>query len=256
MNRFFVDIDGRDIGTDISITGGDVNHIRNVLRLKTGEQILVSDGRGRDYTCRISEITGEAVVCSIEDINDNFAELPVEVTLFQGYPKSDKMDLIVQKMVELGVHRIVPVFTARTIVKLDPKKAAKKTERYQTIAEAAAKQSGRGIVPEITGPVTFARAIELAKELDMNIIPYEEAEGLERSRQIIAQAAMPLAQGTPTLRKSLGIFIGPEGGFAKEEVEQAKAAGAECITLGHRILRTETAGLAVMSIIMFQADRD
>ena len=224
MNRFFVDVEG----TDISITGGDVNHIKNVLRLKVGQEITVSNGRGRDYTCSISELGRDEVLCHVEDVNDNFAELPVEVTLFQGYPKSDKMDLIVQKMVELGVCRIVPVFTARTIVKLDAKKVAKKTERCRIIAESAAKQSGRGIVPEITEPVTFAQAIEMAKTLDMNIIPYEEAE----------------------------VFIGPEGGFAREEVEQAMAAGAECITLGHRILRTETAGLAVMSIIMFSADRD
>ena len=239
MNRFFVDVDGRDIGTDISITGGDVNHIKNVLRLKVGQEITVSNGRGRDYTCSISELGRDEVLCHVEDVNDNFAELPVEVTLFQGYPKSDKMDLIVQKMVELGVCRIVPVFTARTIVKLDAKKVAKKTERCRIIAESAAKQSGRGIVPEIT------------KTLDMNIIPYEEAEGLAKSRQIIADVTAP-----SSARRSLGVFIGPEGGFAREEVEQAMAAGAECITLGHRILRTETAGLAVMSIIMFSADRD
>lgn len=249
MNRFFVDIDGRNIGTDIIITGGDVNHIRNVLRLKNGDEILVSDGRGRDYMCSICDMDSDEVVCRVEDINDNFAELPVEVTLFQGYPKSDKMDLIVQKMVELGVHRIVPVFTARTIVKLDAKKAAKKTERYRMIAEAAAKQSGRGIVPEISEPVTFARALDMASKLDMNIIPYEEAEGLEKSRRIIAEAAS-------STHDSLGIFIGPEGGFAREEVEQAMGIGAESITLGHRILRTETAGMAVMSIIMFQADQD
>lgn len=245
MNRFFVDIDGRDVGTDINITGGDVNHIKNVLRLRIGEHVVVSDGRGRDYTCRIAQIGTDVVICNIEDINDNFAELPVEVTLFQGYPKSDKMDLIVQKMVELGVHRIVPVFTARTIVKLDQKKAAKKTDRYRTIAESAAKQSGRGIIPEIAEPVSYAEALELAKELDMNIIPYEEAEGMEQARRIISGI-----RG----HRSLGVFIGPEGGFAREEVEQAQAIGAECITLGHRILRTETAGLAVMSIIMFQLD--
>lgn len=245
MNRFFVDIDGRDVGTDINITGGDVNHIKNVLRLRIGEHVVVSDGRGRDYTCRIAQIGTDVVICNIEDINDNFAELSVEVTLFQGYPKSDKMDLIVQKMVELGVHRIVPVFTARTIVKLDQKKAAKKTDRYRTIAESAAKQSGRGIIPEIAEPVSFGEALELAKELDMNIIPYEEAEGMEQARRIISGI-----RG----HRSLGVFIGPEGGFAREEVEQAQAIGAECITLGHRILRTETAGLAVMSIIMFQLD--
>ena len=245
MNRFFVDIDGRDVGTDINITGGDVNHIKNVLRLRIGEHVVVSDGRGRDYTCRIAQIGADVVICNIEDINDNFAELSVEVTLFQGYPKSDKMDLIVQKMVELGVHRIVPVFTARTIVKPDQKKAAKKTDRYRTIAESAAKQSGRGIIPEIAEPVSFAEALELAKELDMNIIPYEEAEGMEQARRTISGI-----RG----HRSLGVFIGPEGGFAREEVEQAQAIGAECITLGHRILRTETAGLAVMSIIMFQLD--
>ena len=139
----------------------------------------------------------------------------------------------------------MPVFTSRTIVKLDQKKATKKTERYRTIAESAAKQSGRGIVPEITEPVSFAKALDMASELDMNIIPYEEAEGIEESRQIIANV-----RG----KRSLGIFIGPEGGFAREEVEEAVAAGAECITLGHRILRTETAGLAVMAIIMFQAE--
>lgn len=247
MNRFFVDMYGREAGTSITITGGDVNHIRNVLRLKSGEQILISDGRGRDYYCRISDIDSEQVVADIEDVCDNFAELPVEVTLFQGYPKSDKMDLIVQKLVELGVHRIVPVFTARTVVKLDAKKAAKKTERYNLIAEAAAKQSGRGLVPEVLSPVTFAQAIKMASELDMNIIPYEEAEGLEYSRRVISDI-----QG----KKSLGIFIGPEGGFSRDEVEQAMAAGAKSITLGHRILRTETAGLAVMAIVMFEIDRD
>lgn len=247
MNRFFVDMDGRESGTSITLTGGDVNHIRNVLRLKPGEQILISDGRGRDYYCRISDIDGEHVVADIEDVCDNFAELPVEVTLFQGYPKSDKMDLIVQKMVELGVHRIVPVFTARTVVKLDAKKAAKKTERYNLIAESAAKQSGRGLIPEVLTPVTFAHAIEMASELDMNIIPYEEAEGLEYSRKVLSEI-----HG----KKSLGIFIGPEGGFSRDEVEQAIAAGAKSITLGHRILRTETAGLAVMSIVMFEIDRD
>lgn len=247
MNRFFVDMDGREAGTSITLTGGDVNHIRNVLRLKPGEQILISDGRGRDYYCRISDIDGEYVVADIEDVCDNFAELPVEVTLFQGYPKSDKMDLIVQKMVELGVHRIVPVFTARTVVKLDAKKAAKKTERYNLIAESAAKQSGRGLIPEVLTPVTFAHAIEMASELDMNIIPYEEAEGLEYSRKVLSEI-----HG----KKSLGIFIGPEGGFSRDEVEQAMAAGAKSITLGHRILRTETAGLAVMSIVMFEIDRD
>lgn len=247
MNRFFADIDGRDIGTDIILTGGDVNHIRNVLRLKTGEQIVVCDNRGRDYYCTLSHIGSEEVACRIVDICDNFSELPLKVTLFQGYPKSDKMDLIVQKMVELGVSRIVPVYTSRTIVKLDARKAAKKTERYNTIAVAAAKQSGRGVVPEVTEPVSWRQALEMAKLLDMNIIPYEEAKGLDESREVIARTKE---------HSTLGIFIGPEGGFSKEEIEEAREIGAGCITLGHRILRTETAGLCVMSLVMFAADRD
>ncbi len=247
MNRFFVENGLGISGESITITGEDVNHIKNVLRLKIGEEILVSDGRGRDYKCEISAFESDAVFANILDITDNFAELSTEVTLFQGYPKGDKFELIIQKTVELGVTRIVPVMTKRTIVKLDDKKAAKKVERYNAIAESAAKQSGRGVIPEVTMPVTFAKALEMAKALDMNIIPYEEAEGVVYSKGVIKDV-----KG----KKSLGIFIGPEGGFAADEVEAAMEAGAKAITLGHRILRTETAGLAVMSIIMFKLEED
>jgi 16S rRNA (uracil1498-N3)-methyltransferase len=247
MNRFFVDVDGRSLGQSIDITGEDVNHIKNVLRLKMNEQIIISDGRGRDYHCRISGIGNEKIVAQIEDVCDNFSELPTEITLFQGFPKSDKMELIIQKTVELGVRRIVPVMTKRTIVKLEDKKAAKKIERYNTIALSAAKQSGRGIVPEVTMPMSFKEALGMAVTFDMNIIPYEEAEGMEHSRKVIHDIAG---------KKTLGIFIGPEGGFAREEVEEAMNTGVTPITLGHRILRTETAGMAVMSIIMYELDSD
>jgi 16S rRNA (uracil1498-N3)-methyltransferase len=247
MNRFFVDVDGRSLGQSIDITGEDVNHIKNVLRLKINEQIIISDGRGRDYHCRISSIGNEKIVAQIEDVCDNFSELPTEITLFQGFPKSDKMELIIQKTVELGVVRIVPVMTKRTIVKLEDKKAAKKIERYNGIALSAAKQSGRGIVPEVTLPVSFKEALGMAAAFDMNIIPYEEAEGMEYSRKVINDI-----KG----KKTLGIFIGPEGGFASEEVEEAINTGVIPITLGHRILRTETAGMAVMSIIMYELDSD
>lgn len=247
MNRFFVDDPGAFSDRSVVITGEDVNHVKNVLRLKENDELIVSDGRGRDYHCRISGVTNEEVVADICDICDNFSELSTEITLFQGFPKGDKMELIIQKTVELGVTRIVPVMTKRTVVKLDDKKAKKKTERYNMIAEAAAKQSGRGIIPEVTMPVSFAEAVSMAEKLDMNIIPYEEAEGVEYSRNIIKSI-----KG----KKSLGIFIGPEGGFAREEVEQALDAGASAITLGHRILRTETAGMAVISIIMFELEED
>lgn len=247
MNRFFVDDPGAFSDRSVVITGEDVNHVKNVLRLKENDELIVSDGRGRDYHCRISGITNEEVVADICDICDNFSELSTEITLFQGFPKGDKMELIIQKTVELGVTRIVPVMTKRTVVKLDDKKAKKKTERYNMIAESAAKQSGRGMIPEVTMPVSFAEAVSMAENLDMNIIPYEEAEGVEYSRNIIKSI-----KG----KKSLGIFIGPEGGFAREEVEKALDAGASAITLGHRILRTETAGMAVISIIMFELEED
>lgn len=247
MNRFFVDDPGAFSDRSVVITGEDVNHVKNVLRLKENDELIVSDGRGRDYHCRISGITNEEVVADICDICDNFSELSTEITLFQGFPKGDKMELIIQKTVELGVTRIVPVMTKRTVVKLDDKKAKKKTERYNMIAESAAKQSGRGMIPEVTMPVSFAEAVSMAEKFDMNIIPYEEAEGVEYSRNIIKSI-----KG----KKSLGIFIGPEGGFAREEVEKALDAGASAITLGHRILRTETAGMAVISIIMFELEED
>ncbi len=247
MNRFFSEIDSSEIGKSIDITGSDVNHIKNVLRLGIGDEIIVSNGSGRDYHCKISEFKNEKVVADICDICDNFAELETSIVLFQGFPKSDKMELIIQKTVELGVTKIVPVITKRTVVRLDDKKATKKTERYNAIALSAAKQSGRGIIPEVSKPVTFDEALHMAKELDMNIIPYEDAEGMEYSKKVISEI-----HG----KKSLGIFIGPEGGFASEEVEKALAIGAHAITLGHRILRTETAGMAIMSIIMFELEND
>lgn len=247
MNRFFVDFDGQTFDKSIEITGEDVNHIKNVLRLKVKDEIIISDGRGRDYRCQISVIENEKVVADISDVCDNFAELETAVTLFQGFPKSDKMDFIIQKAVELGVARIVPVLTKRTVVKLEDKKAAKKTERFQAIARAAAKQSGRGIVPEVTKPVSWQEALAMAETLEMNILPYEEAEGVAHSKAVFSGI-----KG----KKSLGIFIGPEGGFAREEVTAAEEIGAETVTLGHRILRTETAGMAVMSIIMFELEKD
>lgn len=244
MHRFFVDnLSGAS--DNIIITGSDVNHIKNVLRLKIGEHIMISDGSGTDYECSISDIGSDMVTADIEDVFKNAAELPVKITLFQGMPKSDKLELIIQKAVELGVYEIVPVITKRTVVKIDDKKVDKKLDRYNGIAESAGKQSGRGIVPVVKSFMSFKQALEYAKTLDMNLIPYEEARGMEYSREVIKDI-----HG----KKSLGIFIGPEGGFAKEEVDMALDMGAKCITLGNRILRTETAGLAILSIIMFEVD--
>lgn len=247
MPRFYVE-DCQDAQTGIIITSEDVNHIKNVLRLSMGDAITVCDGAGKEYECEIAEISKEYVYATIVDINQNAAELPCKITLFQGMPKSDKMEFIIQKAVELGAAQIVPVMMKRTVVKLEDKKKDKKRERYQMIAESAAKQSGRGIIPEVAGFMTFREALQYAESFDFLLVPYESADGIAYAQEMITQAAN-LADGA-----SIGIFIGPEGGFAKEEIDAAKDAGAKIITLGNRILRTETAGLAVLSILMFQME--
>jgi 16S rRNA (uracil1498-N3)-methyltransferase len=245
MHRFYVE-HCSDAEKSITIYGEDAHHIRNVLRLRAGEEIIISDGGSRDYICSLSLLENDRVVADIVDICDNSAELPIRITLFQGMPKADKMELIIQKAVELGAASIVPVMTKRTVVKLEPKKELRKQERFQSIAESAAKQSGRGVIPKVQDFMSFREAVDLAASMDMVLIPYEEARGMEYARQVIAEIKD---------KKSLGIFIGPEGGFVKEEVEYAIQKGAKCITLGNRILRTETAGMAILSIIMFALDK-
>lgn len=226
----------------ICITGKDVNHIKNVLRMRPGERVLISNGMDREYTCVIQELLPEQVNLRIEDIDGPARELPVKVTLFQGLPKSDKMEMVIQKMVELGAYEIVPVATKRCVVKLDEKKVAAKTKRWNLISESAAKQSKRGIVPKVTEPVSFKKALEMAEAMDMLLIPYEEAKDMERTREILSKIQQDM---------TIGVFIGPEGGFSQEEVALATEYGANAITLGKRILRTETAGMALMSVIMY-----
>lgn len=239
MHRFFAD--PSQIGEkEIVITGPDINHIRNVLRMRTGEEILIADGQGSEYRCLLREIREDEVRAEICWKLDGSAELPSAVTLFQGLPKSDKMDFIVQKCVELGVSRIVPVSTRRTVVKLDAKKEESRRKRWTGISESAAKQSGRGVIPEISGVMSFREALEEAEKFDVCLIPYERAENMAHTREVLG--------GIPS-GSSIGIFIGPEGGFEEEEVEKAMAAGAKPITLGRRILRTETAGMAVMAML-------
>ena len=244
MYRFFVE--PSEIGQNtVQITGNDYNHIKNVLRMKPGEQILVSNGQDREYVCRIHHFEEAQIIADIVDVNGPKRELPVTVTLFQALAKGDKMETVIQKMVELGVGRVVPVSTKRAVVKLDAKKSEAKTKRWNAISESAAKQSKRGIIPEVSCPVNFRQALEIAKEMDMILIPYEEAENMEHTRVVMSQIKPGM---------SVGIFIGPEGGFAPEEVEQAKVAGARDITLGRRILRTETAGMMLMSVIMYMME--
>ena len=246
MPRFFVGTD-QISDKDIVITGTDVNHIRNVLRMTPGEEVTVSDGQGMDYFCRIAELTKEEVRLDIVDSWHSFVELPAKIYLLQGLPKADKMELIIQKAVELGVYEIVPVATKRAVVKLDPKKEEKKRLRWQSIAESAAKQSGRGIVPEVLPVMKWKEALEYARQLDVKMIPYEKAAGINATKQLIASVSFG---------QSVGIFIGPEGGFEEAEVEAAKEIGAVPVTLGRRILRTETAGMTILSILMYHLERE
>lgn len=241
MYRFYVEPEQID-GQQISVYGGDVNHIKNVLRLKQGDWVILCDGENTDYYCRIEQMNPQDILCHIEKKESGSTELPGSITLFQGVPKGEKMELIIQKAVELGVARIVPVFTKRCVVKLDDKKAAKKVERWQKIAEAAAKQCGRGYIPQVADVVTYKEAVEMASANVCNLLPYECAEGIQEAAKIVEEAAKS---------PSVGIFIGPEGGFEEEEVRLGKDHGFQVMTLGKRILRTETAGIATLAILMF-----
>lgn len=228
----------------LTITGPEVNHIRNVMRLKPGEEISVSiGGDGKEYRYGIESYTEDSVLCRLRFVKDKEVELPVKVLLFQGLPKADKMDLIVQKAVELGAAEIIPVSMERCVVKLDAGKAAKKTARWQTIAESAASQSRRSIIPRILAPMSMKEAVEYAKEqTEVRVIPYE----LQEDDGSVKRYLESLKEG-----QAVSIFIGPEGGFAPGEVELAKEAGIRPISLGRRILRTETAGLAILSWLIY-----
>lgn len=248
MYRFFVKQEQIDMEEKkIHITGSDVNHIKNVLRMRQGETILISAGDNLEYTCLVSEMEAEEVIADISYVQEVGMELPSKIYLFQGLPKSDKMELIIQKAVELGAAEIVPMATKRAVVKLDAKKAAKKVQRWNEIAKSAAKQSKRGLIPEVKPVMSFKEAVEYGKSMDMLLIPYEDAKGIAHSREVVE---------TVKDKKSLGIYIGPEGGFPEEEVSLAMKAGAEPVTLGHRILRTETAGMTLLSILMFMLEED
>lgn len=244
MYHFFVQQD--QIGdTTVRIAGTDVNHIKNVLRMGPGEEILLSNGVDKDYLCEILSISSDEVTAKILEIREGGTELPVEIYLFQGLPKSDKMELIIQKAVELGVFKIIPVETKRAVVKLDKKKEESKIKRWTAVSESAAKQSKRLLIPEVTGVKTLREAFEFAKEFDILLLPFEHAEGMVHTREIVSHIK-------PGMK--VGVFIGPEGGFEDGEVELGESYGAHTITLGKRILRTETAGLFVLSVLGFQLE--
>ena len=249
MYQFFVEdeqvaFDAEQKTGKICITGTDVNHIRNVLRMKTGEKVRVSDRSGHAFFCYLEEIAGDHVSARIEYADESGTELDNPIWLFQGLPKSDKMELIIQKATELGVSEVIPVSMKNCVVKLDAKKADNKNKRWQTIAESAAKQSKRTVIPVIRPLMNWKEALELAKTLDVVLVPYENERGMEATREII---------GHITPGQSIGIFIGPEGGFSEEEIAGLPDE-MHRISLGRRILRTETAGLATLAMLVYQLD--
>ena len=246
MYQFFVE-PSQIQGNRIVITGSDVNHIKNVLRMKAGDEIAVSNGMdGKEYRCGIEAFTEDEIVCGLRFIKEDGVELPSKIYLFQGLPKADKMELIIQKAVELGAFEVIPVAAKRCVVRLDEKKAAGKISRWQGIAEAAAKQSKRAVIPKVHSVLSMKEAVAYAQNMDVKLIPYELAEGMQHTKQMI-EAVKP--------EQSIAVFIGPEGGFEESEIQMAREAGIEPVTLGRRILRTETAGFTVISWLMYQLEQ-
>ena len=244
MARFFVP--EHAIQNNIAIiTGPDVKHIARVLRLEPGDllEICSGEGQGREFTATIREITNKDVTCEITGEKSGAAEPPVQVTLYQGLPKGEKMELVIQKSVELGVSRVIPVVCERTVVKLDEKKASERQTRWQRVAAEAAKQSRRTVIPTVAMPLPFHQAVEQIASDVLAIMPWEE----EHIRGI-SKVLKSKTDG----HRSVAVFIGPEGGFSREEADSAKARGVIPVSLGPRIMRTETAGIVTVAIVLYE----
>lgn len=244
MYQFFVD--DAQIGKEfITIIGSDVNHIKNVLRMKPGEKIRVSNQKGQDYFCSIIELGNDFVQADILDSEAANTELSSKIYLFQALPKGDRMETVIQKAVELGVHEIIPVAMKYCVVKLDAKKAENKRKRWQAIAESAAKQSKRSLIPVVHEVMSFKEALSYAKECKVNLVPYENERGMEATKEAVLE-----------LKKddTISVMIGPEGGFSEEEIELVKEENMKIISLGKRILRTDTAAIATLSMLMLQLE--
>lgn len=243
MFNFFAEETSKQ-GDYFYISGSDYNHIKNVLRMKTGDEFLVSCD-GISSLCALDSFEGDSAVARIIEENYQSTDLPVNIYLFQGLPKADKMELIIQKCVELGVHAIIPTEMSRCVVKLDDKKKKSKTQRWQTIAESAAKQSKRSAIPEIYEAVNYKEALSMAEKLDVLMVPYECADGMKATKLVLDK----IKDGS-----SVGIIIGPEGGFEDSEIDMAVSVGGEVISLGKRILRTETAAITAVGMTMLHIE--
>ena len=235
MPRFFVD-NPLAVGQTATLTGADARHLAGALRVTVGEPITLCDGAGTDYACTVAAVERESVFLSVDAATPSEAEPTLAVTLYMGLPKGDKMELIIQKAVELGVTAIVPVATARSIVRLDSKDGAKKQQRWQKIAAEAAGQSGRGVIPAVEAPISWKQALARF-ETENTLLCYEGG-------------GQPIGRLVSPADTALSLVVGPEGGFDPAEVEAVTAAGGRIATLGKRILRCETAPLAALAVLM------
>lgn len=251
VTQIFADLSSMQDGM-LAISGEDYNHIKNVLRMHPGEKLAVrgTDQTGDEYVFEIVSFSDNQVNCRLLSVKQSESELPVQVILFQGLPKADKMDFIVQKSVEMGVTEIVPVQMHRSIVKLAGDKRRKRVERWQSIAGAAAKQSRRAMIPRVHDLLTFKEALQYAASAaDLVLVPYEDM-------------ADETGSGTRRLLESLqpgqtaAVFVGPEGGFEESEIGEALQSGAKTISLGRRILRTETAAVAFLAFMIYRFELD
>lgn len=248
MPKFFV-TNQQMKNQQFEIIGKDVNHIKNVLRKKEGEQITVCNTDSFiDYSCEILKLEEEKILCKIQKELETNAESNTKVTIFQGLPKADKMELVIQKAVELGVFDITPVEMKRCIVKLTDKEKIKKLQRWQTIAEVAAKQSGRNTIPKINDVISIKNICNLCTEYDIVIVAYEKEKENKLKYEL---ENLKLKQKNDF---KIAVVIGPEGGIEEEEIKQLKEKEAKIVTLGERILRTETVALNILSILMYELD--
>ena len=244
MYQFFVE--DSQIGKEyVTITGNDVNHIKNVLRMRIGEKIRVSSTSGQDFYCEIAELTDDFVQADILNEKAESTELPSRIYLFQALPKGDRMEYIIQKAVELGVYEIIPVSMKYCVVKLDAKKAAGKVKRWQAISESAAKQSKRSLIPQIHPVMSFSEAVAYAKNCDVNLVLYENERGMSATRDALEKVVPG---------NSVSVMIGPEGGFSEEEIETLRD-DMDILSLGKRILRTDTAAICTMSMLMLELEQ-
>ena len=243
MFNFFVEDNSRS-GNCYYIEGADFNHIKNVVRMYAGDRLLVSEN-GMSHLCEIKSLDGDVCVAQIIEENYQNTDLPVEIHLFQALPKGDKMELIIQKTVELGVDEIHPVEMKRCVVKLDDKKKKSKTARWQSISESAAKQSKRCKIPAVGEVLSFKEAMKKAEEMDLFLVPYESERGMASTKEALSEIKSGM---------KVGIIIGPEGGFEDSEVENAVAIGGKVVSLGSRILRTETAAMTAVGMVMLHVE--